>query len=205
MDVLELKPIKNKKVIAYIFAKENSESLQYIDVELLTTFLKKEEIDFVIINFDIDMKEFSKTPFAVIFEKLGIKYVQGDIPEYAMGYLYEEIIEKEELFNSLVDEYQNLKDRDSYKGQSLKNWIDLINSEIQEKENFLSLRLRPMWIVKKMLDFVKSFKAEEVKFVYLVQKDICEDICSQVVDLLRDFNVKVIQYNKKHLIKNIIL
>jgi len=205
MEVLDLKPIKNKKIIAYIFAKENSNDLQNRDPRLLTTFLKNEKINFVTLDFDLNINEFSKTPLATVLEKLGIRYDQVDIPEYAMGYIYEEIIEKEEFLDSLIEEYKNLEDRDSYKGLSLKNWIDLLNMEIQEKENLLSFKVRPMWIVKKMLDIARRFQTDEIRFVHFVQTDICEDICSQVVELLREYNVKVIQYNKKHTIKNIIL
>ncbi|MFX1339503.1 MAG: hypothetical protein ACFFDK_12895 [Promethearchaeota archaeon] len=204
MEVLEIKPIKNKKVTAFIFAKENSKSLQSTDPDLLKNFLSNNKINFVTVDFDIDLKDFSRTPFAKALDKLGIKYYQVDIPEYAMGYLYEEIMEKEELLTGLTEEYVNLEDRDSYKGQSLKNWIDLINIEIQEKENHLTLKIRPMWIVKKMLDLAKNFQEDDVNFVHFVQTDICEDICSQVVEYLREYNVKVIQYNKKHTIKNII-
>ncbi|MFX0069720.1 MAG: hypothetical protein ACFFAO_01390 [Candidatus Hermodarchaeota archaeon] len=204
MEVLELKPIKNKKVTAFIFAKENSKSLQSTDPDLLTKFLSNKKINFVTVDFDINIKDFSKTRFAKVLDKLGIKYYQVDIPEYAMGYLYEEIMEKEELITNLTEEYVNLNDRDSYKGQSLKNWIDLINLEIQEKENQLSLRIRPTWIVKKMLDLANCFQENNVNFVHFVQTDICEDICSQVVECLREYEVKVIQYNKKHTIKNII-
>jgi hypothetical protein len=204
MEVLELKPLKNKKVVIFIFAKENSEELKNSDPELLEKFLKNKSINYVTVDFDINMKEFGETTFAKVLNKLGIKYYQVDIPEYVMGYIYEEIMEKEELITTLIEEYQNLADRDSYKGQSLKNWIDLINLEIQEKEIFLSLRLRPMWIVKKMLDIARNFKQDNVNFVHFVQTDICEDICPQVVGLLREYNVKVVQYNKKHTIKNII-
>lgn len=205
MEVLDLKPIKNKKIIAYIFAKENSSDLQKSEPVLLSKFLKNKNINFVTVDFNLNINEFSKTPFATVLEKLGIRYYQVDIPEYAMGYIYEEVIEKEEFLDSLTEEYKNLEDRDSYKGLSLKNWIDLLNMEIQEKENLLSFKIRPMWIVKKMLDIARNFQTDEVHFVHFVQTDICEDICSQVVELLREFNVKVIQYNKKHTIKNIIL
>lgn len=204
MEVLDLKPIKNKKIIAYVFAKENSNDLQNRDPSLLTTFLKNEKINFVTLDFDLNINDFSKTPLASVLENLGIRYYQVDIPEYAMGYIYEEVIEKEEWLDSLIEEYKNLEDRDSYKGLSLKNWIDLLNMEIQEKENLLSFKIRPMWIVKKMLDIARRFQTDEVHFVHFVQTDICEDICSQVVELLREYNVKVIQYNKKHTIKNII-
>lgn len=205
MEVLDLKPIKNKKIISYMFAKENSNDLQNRDPSLLTTFLKNEKINFVTLDFDLNINDFSKTPLASVLENLGIRYEQVDIPEYVMGYLYEEVIEKEELLDSLTEEYKNLEDRDSYKGLSLKNWIDLLNMEIREKENLLSFKIRPMWIVKKMLDIARNFKTDEVHFVHFVQTDICEDICSQVVELLRENKVKVIQYNKKHTIKNIIL
>ncbi|MFX1451745.1 MAG: hypothetical protein ACFFCM_12930, partial [Promethearchaeota archaeon] len=195
MEVLELKPLKNKKVVIFIFAKENSEELKNSNPELLVKFLKNNNVSFVTVDFDINMKEFAETTFAKVLNNLGINYYQLDIPEYVMGYLYEEIMEKEELITTLIGEYQILEDRESYKGQSLKNWIDLINLEIQEKEIFLSLRLRPMWIVKKMLDIAKNYKDKEVNFVHFVQSDICEDICPQVVELLREYNVKVVQYN----------
>ncbi|MHA1489523.1 MAG: hypothetical protein ACTSRI_07700 [Promethearchaeota archaeon] len=204
MEVLELKPIKNKKIVAYMFAKDDGKEFQSINAKELEEFLIKKNIDFVTVDFEVKMNEFSKTEFAQTLNKLRIKYFQVDIPEYAMGYLYEEILEKEELVTELTREYQTLEDRDSFKGQSLKNWIDMLNLEIQEKEIFLSLRLRPLWIVKKMLDIAKKCENKEVSFVHFVQRDICEDICSQVVEQLRALDVKVVQYNKKHTIKNVI-
>ena len=204
MEVLDLKPVKNKKIIAYMSSKENGRYFQNKDTSKLTDFLKKKDVNFVTVDFQVNMKEFKKTPFAQTLDKLGIPYIQVDIPDYAMGYLYEEIVEKQELQNELFEEYDNMSDKESFKGQSLKNWIDMLSEEIQEKEIFLSLKLRPQWIVKKMLDFADRFENEVVSFVHFVQEDICEDICPQVVADLRDLGVKVISYNKKHTIQNII-
>lgn len=204
MEVLELKPVKNKKIIAYMSSKENGRYFQNKDTSKLTDFLKKKDVNFVTVDFQVNMKEFKKTPFAQTLDKLGIPYIQVDIPDYAMGYLYEEIVEKQELQNELFEEYDNMRDKESFKGQSLKNWIDMLSEEIQEKEIFLSLKLRPQWIVKKMLDFANRFENEVVSFVHFVQEDICEDICPQVVTDLRDLGVKVISYTKKHTIQNII-
>ena len=204
MEVLDLKPVKNKKIIAYMSSKENGRYFQNKDTSKLTDFLKKKDVNFVTVDFQVDMKEFKKTPFAQTLDKLGIPYIQVDIPDYAMGYLYEEIVEKQELQNELFEEYDNMSDKESFKGQSLKNWIDMLSEEIQEKEIFLSLKLRPQWIVKKMLDFANHFENEVVSFVHFVQEDICEDICPQVVANLRDLRVKVISYTKKHTIQNII-
>ncbi|MFX1572883.1 MAG: hypothetical protein ACFFB0_09045 [Promethearchaeota archaeon] len=204
MEVLELKKIKNKKLIVYMSSKENAKYFQKTDNSKLVDFLNKNNIDFVTVDFQVDMKEFSKTPFAQTLNKLKIPYFQVDIPDYAMGYLYEEIIEKQQLQNELFEEYENMEDKESYKGLSLKNWIDMLGEEIQEKEIFLSLKLRPQWIVKKMIDLALSFKKDIVMFVHFVQEDICEDICPQIVDNLRELGIKVISYNKKHTIQKII-
>ena len=204
MEVLDLKSVKNKKIIAYMSSKENGRYFQNKDTSRLNDFLKKKDVNFVTVDFQVDMKEFKKTPFAQTLDKLGIPYIQVDIPDYAMGYLYEEVVKKQELQNELFEEYENMSDKESLKGQSLKNWIDMLSEEIQEKEIFLSLKLRPQWIVKKMLDFANNFENEVVSFVHFVQEDICEDICPQVVADLRDLGVKVISYTKKHTIQNMI-
>ncbi len=205
MEVLELKPLKNKKITAYFFSKQSSADLNEINSDELKKFLKEKNVDFATIDFDVDMKDFNNNEFAKTLIKCNIPYYQVDIPEFVMGYLYEEIIEKEELVEELIQEYQSMEDKESYKGLSLKNWIDMLNLEIQEKENFLSLRLRPQWIVKKMLDLAKKIDKQVVTFIHFVKKDICEDICSQVIECLREMGVKVIDYNKIHTIKNIIL
>ncbi|MFX0035212.1 MAG: hypothetical protein ACFE9I_06180 [Candidatus Hermodarchaeota archaeon] len=205
MEVLELKPIENKKIVVYVSSKENARYFQNVDHSKLVEFLKRNNIDFVTVDFQVDMKEFSKTTFALALNELKIPYFQVDIPDYAMGYLYQEIIEKQEFQNELFEEYEMMENKESYKGQSLKNWIDMLGEEIQEKEIFLSLKLRPQWIVKKMLDIACSFKKDTIFFVHFVQEDICEDICLQIVENLREIGVKVISYNKKHTIQKIIL
>ncbi|MFX1360118.1 MAG: hypothetical protein ACFE8T_07245 [Promethearchaeota archaeon] len=204
MEVLEFKPIRNKKIVVYMSSKENAKYFQNTDNSKLIEFLKKKNIDFVTVDFQVDIKEFRTTPFAQTLNQLDIPYFQLDIPDYAMGYLYQEIIEKQQFQNELFEEYENMEDKESFKGLSLKNWIDMLREEIQEKEIFLSLKLRPQWIVKKMLDLALSYKKDNVAFVHFVQEDICEDICPQVVENLRELNVKVISYNKKHTIQNII-
>ncbi|MFX1315726.1 MAG: hypothetical protein ACFE9T_07670 [Promethearchaeota archaeon] len=202
MEVLELKPVIKKQICAYI-AKKSKDDVHDFDIPKLREFLKKKSIDFITVDFNVNMKEFRKSELAQSLDKLGIKYFQVDIPEYAMGYLYEEIVEKESLLNLLFEEYENMEDKDSYKGESLKNWIDMIREEIQVKEIFISLKLRPQWIVKKMLDLAKNYKKQQISFLHLVQEDICEDICIEITEQLRALNVKVVQYVKKHNIINI--
>lgn len=203
MEVLELKPIENKKIVAYMIKKAKKD-FPNSDMSTLKDFIEKKGVNFVTVDFDINMKAFSNSQIGQELKKLRIPCYQVDIPEYAMGYLYEEIVEKEELLKELAEEYTQMDEKDSYKGQSLKNWIDMVHQEIETKEVFLSLKLRPQWIVKKMLDIAKSLDQEDISFVHLVQEDICEDICSEVVSNLRDLNVRVVQYTKKHNVQNII-
>lgn len=206
MEVLELKPIKNKRIVSYMTSKENIKYFQNPDIPKLKEFLKRKNINFVTVDFQVNLNEFSKTSFAQLLDELKIPYYQVDIPEFAMGYLYEEILEKQELLNELYEEYEKEDDKESYKMISLRNWIDMLAEEIQEKEIFLSLKLRPQWIVKKMLDLARNCKidTETISFIHFIQEDICEDICPQVTENLRDLGVKVISYNKKHTVQNII-
>jgi len=201
MEVLELKPIK-KRVCAYV-AKKNKDDFHDFDLVAIREFIKKKRIDFITLDFNVDMKEFNDSKLAKTLSEIGIKYFQVDIPEYAMGYIYQEIVEKTELYNDLCEEYESMIDKESLKGESLKNWIDMLREEIQEKEIYISLRLRPQWIVKKMLEIARNITSEEVSFLHLVQADICEDICAQVTEYLRELDVKVVQYTKKHNIINI--
>ena len=202
MEVLELKPVTKQRICAYT-AKKSKDDFHDFDISKLSDFLEKKKIDFVTLDFNINMREFRKSECAQALEKLGIIYFQVDIPEYVMGYLYEEIVGKEDLLNLLFKEYESMEKKDSYKGESLKNWIDIIREEIQAKEIFISLKLRPQWVVKKMLDIAKTFKKQQISFLHLVQEDICEDICTEVTEQLRALNVKVVQYVKKHSIINI--
>lgn len=203
MEVLEIKIPKNVKIIVYM-AKSEKEGLQNgFDSEIIT-FIEEKKIKFVTMDFQINIKVFQNTDLGKALEKKIIPFYQLDIPEYAMGYIYQEIIEKEDFMNGLCDEYESMQNKDSYKGESLRNWIDMLHEEIQQKENYISLKLRPQWIVKKMLDLVKAQKTERVIFLYYVQTDICEDICPQVTQQLREVGIKVINYNVKKHLKDII-
>ncbi|MHA1755229.1 MAG: hypothetical protein ACTSVV_00565 [Promethearchaeota archaeon] len=203
MEVLELKMSKKKKITAYI-VKSEREDIQTRNPENLIQFIKEKNIKFITVDFNIDMKEFKKTGFAKTLDKLKIPYYQVNIPEYAMGYIYGEITEKEELMNELCDEYETMDDKESLKGESLKNWIDMLQNDIMQKEIYISLQLRPQWIVKKMLDFTKNFEDSEINYLHFVQTNICEDICPQITKLLREIGVNVINYNVKKNLKVIL-
>ena len=118
MEVLELKPIKKKRVCAYV-AKKNKDDFNYFNIPKLSEFLEKKQINFITIDFNINLDEFNESPLAKSLKQLDIKYFQVDIPEYAMGYIYQEIVEKEELLNDLCEEFETMEVKNSFKGEKI--------------------------------------------------------------------------------------
>ncbi len=202
MDVLSVKPVEGKKISSFVFKVKYPE-LMNASIPELDEFLsdKNRKLNFATIYFDLSAKDFSKTYLAKKLAEKEIPYFAVDIPEFAMGYLYQEIAEKEQILDELCDAYDKLEEKDSLKAESMKNWIDLTRQEIQEKETFLSMKLRPQWIVKQMLDIAKTFNTAEVAFVHFVQEDVCEEICTEVVEQLRCLEVKVMPLYKKKLVE----
>ncbi|MFX1258954.1 MAG: hypothetical protein ACFFAN_13940 [Promethearchaeota archaeon] len=202
MEVLEFKPIKNKIITVYMVkkAKQDEEINERVNLNELLNFINA---DFV--TFDLDnenMINLRKSSLRKLLDELEIPYFPLEMPEYAKGYLFEEIMEKEEQINELLEEYISMKDKNSFKGQNLKSWIDILKKEVEKKKNFLIYKLRPQWIVKKILDQIKSKKKRDITIVHFVPKNII----SEMIKLLQEYNVKVIIYENKvsHLGSNLI-
>ncbi|HEY0088061.1 MAG TPA: hypothetical protein VGB37_04415, partial [Candidatus Lokiarchaeia archaeon] len=70
MEVLDLKPVENKKITGYVFAREDSKALQAMNIKELTEFLSKHKIKYITVDFEVNLKEFSKTEFARTLENL---------------------------------------------------------------------------------------------------------------------------------------
>lgn len=203
MEVLEIKPVKNKEISAYLIdiskiklssnsSKDLIECLKYLDIDFVTIDVEKE-----------NLRSFNKSPLAKLLSQLEIRYYVVDIPEYAMGYLIEEILEKEDQVNELIEEFVSMSNKDSLKGQNLKSWISVLKDEIEEKTLILQLNLRPQWIVKKILDIIRTKNNEKINFVHFAQ----DNIFMETMNLLRDLNVKIkkIDQEKEILAFNLII
>ncbi len=53
------------------------------------------------------------------------------LKEFAKGYFDAERMKKMELLNEYKVEYDNLEDKDSFKGQYLESWIYVLTQEIK--------------------------------------------------------------------------
>ena len=193
MEVLEIKPVRNKEIIAYLVKFSNIKSKPNANVSLIE-FLSKRNVKFATINLENEnLRSFNKSSLAKILEKYRIPYYTVDIPEYAMGYLMAEILEKEDQVNDLTEEYLSMSDKKSIKGLNLKSWIEVLKDEIDDKKLILQLKLRPEWIVKKILDIIRPTKTNKITFVHFAQ----DNIFNKTMTLLKDLDIEVKVYDQK--------
>lgn len=191
MEVLELKPIKNKKICIYLIEKSRFNFLLN-DIENLNELIHKNDINFITIDVDgEDFKKFKNSSFSKVLNTLNIEYYLLDMPEYAYGYIYEEIVRKEEQVSELLHEYQNMVDKESFKGLNLKSWIDVLKNEIIQDKNILELKIRPQWIVKKILNLIKKQKNENISLIHFAH----EKIISETIKQLNELHIEVIFYD----------
>ncbi|MHA1438790.1 MAG: hypothetical protein ACTSPD_14565 [Promethearchaeota archaeon] len=187
MEVLEIKPVKNKEISVFMINKKDL-TVNKEDIKRLTEIFRYIEVDFITIDLENErMRNFAKSSLPRLLESFKVPYYPLDIPEYAMGYLLEEIIQKENQLDEILEEFLTMRDKESFKGLNLKSWIDVLKNEIEEKKKFLSLNLRPQWIVKKILDIIRSCNKQEITFVHLSQ----EDIFTETMKLLKELKFEV--------------
>jgi len=193
MEVLEIKPVRNKDIIVYLVRRSNIKLKLSINMNLFE-FLSRVNVNFATIDLENEnLRSFNKSSLAKILEQYKIPYYTVDIPEYVMGYLMAEIIEKEDQVNELIEEFLSMSNKESLKGLNLKSWIDFLKEEINEKKLFLQLKLRPEWIVKKILDIIRQKNNKKITFVHFAQ-DI---IFNELRNLLKDLDIEVKVYEQK--------
>jgi len=191
MEVLELKPIRNKAVDIYIIEKSRINS-HLNDIDMLKALVDKHHIDFITVDIKSDgFKTFKKSSLSIVLNALNTEYHLLDIPEYAYGYLNEEILKKEEQINDLLEEYRIMDDKDSFKGLNLKSWIDVLKKEVFQDKNILEIKIRPQWIIKKILGLVKKHKNEIISLIHFTHEIALPEITKQ----LRELHMEAIVLN----------
>jgi glutaredoxin len=203
MEVLEIKPIRNKEIRVYLIKLSNIKSKPNAKVNLIE-FLTRININFATVDLENEnLRNFNKSSLAKTLEQYNIPYYLVNIPEYAMGYLMTEIREKEEQVDELEQEFLRMKDKGSIKGLNLKSWIDFLKEEIDEKRLFLQSKLRPEWITKKILDIIRAKDNNEITFVHFAQDNIFNEMMNLLKDL--DIEVEIFDQKKEKLALNLII
>jgi len=203
MEVLELKPIVNKNITMYLIDKIRINP-KLNDIDIIKELVNNNNVSFITVEINNEnFKEFKNSNLSIILNALNLEYHLLDIPEYAYGYLFEEINKKEEQIRELLTEYRNLDDKNSFKGLNLKSWIDVLKKEVNHDNNILETKTRPQWIVKKILDLARLHENEELSLIHFFHERTLSEITKQ----LRELHIEVIVYdlNNFHNIPYIII
>lgn len=205
MEILELKPVKNKKIQLFLVKKENIK-LNYELYQKFSDFMEKEKFRFAIIDFnDNKFKKIYKTPLSKFLDKYKLPYYSVDIPENVKDYLYVDILEKELQIKELEDEYEELclefDEKTSFKAQNLKSWIYILKKEVENKKTHLELVVKPQWIVKQILDIINNVKQEKFSILHFTENELF----SELKNLFEQYNIKVIKKKMNNKLINPIL
>ena len=195
MEILEIKPLKNKKIKLYLIRDDNKR-IGHFDHNHLRDILEQESFRFAVI--DLNDKELKKSygfPLVEFLEKNKIPYYSVDIPPNVKDYLYVEILENEAQISELEMEYENLitdsKEIDSFKAQNLKSWIDLLKNEVESKKRFLEATVKPRWILKQILDIAKNINNDKFSIMHFTHGELY----TELKKLFEQYNIKVIKYD----------
>ncbi|MFW9881757.1 MAG: hypothetical protein ACFFG0_52505 [Candidatus Thorarchaeota archaeon] len=196
IEVLDLKPIKNTNITIFLIDKTKI-NLKLTDIDLLKALVNTNNVSFITVEMNNEyFKNFKNSNLSVLLNALNLEYFLLDMPEYAYGYLFDEIIKKEEQIRELSIEYNNMDNIDSFKGLNLKSWVDVLKKEVLQDINVLETKTRPQWIVKKILDLIRLHKNEEICLLHFFHEKSLIEITKQ----LRELHIEAILYemNKFH-------
>ncbi len=195
------KPISIKDKQATIFSLNfNLEDFTDVDLERICTLIKKEKVNFVYVDFPRDFEEFEDSALGNALDTLRTPYYKIKVPNFVLSYLYEEIEQENQLIDTMVKEYQQLKDQESEKAQNLKAWIEIFTGAIEEKERFLSVELRARYIVKEIVSQFNKIEGQEVTALLFSQ----DDVFSMMSTYLKNVNIKVIELVEKEDLKYLV-
>jgi methylene-tetrahydromethanopterin dehydrogenase len=214
MKVLEITPLKNKKLNVLIMEKEynepfwinessspsNSRTLRSLYrpsvgfYKFLENVIAKVNVDFATEELGMRSQKdfFQDNILAQISQKSNIPFFPVDIDENAKSYLGTTFDKKIELRDGILKALDNLskqKDKeDSVEKEYLVAYGQCLQLEIEEQEHEASFPIRESWIVMGILDHAREINAKE--------EITCLHVCSPehvdgIKQLLESLNVRV--------------
>lgn len=187
IEVLELKPVKNKKVRVYLMKYQEELNRNQFLEELLESY----KFNFISIDRELDVR--GRQSLMKYLIKYGLVSFIVGVPEYAKGYLLDEISKQKKQVEELEAELEAVEE-DSFKKQNLKSWIEYMKSEVEEKKRLLNLKIRPEWIAKKILDLIRLFENPHLRILHFTPGNILPQVKKILEEL--DIPVEVLLLNE---------
>jgi methylene-tetrahydromethanopterin dehydrogenase len=221
MKVLEITPLKNKKLSVLIIEKEynepfwinessfpsNSRALHALYrpsagfYKFLENLTAKVKVDFASEEMGMrSQKDIGADNILVqIFQKNNIPFFPVDIDENAKNYLETSLEKKIELRDDILKALDNLskqKDKDSEEKEYLIAYGQSLQLEIEEQEREASFPIRESWIVMGILDHAREINSkEEITCLHISSPEHVEGI-KQLLESL-EARVEVAKLSKK--------
>jgi hypothetical protein len=161
MNTLNIENPQNKTVYVVLTKKENNALLNEQRYNLCEEVLNEHSFDFVTVDSEGESK-FNPKSLVKLIGKCPIESHGIDVPEFAAGYLRQEIDDKKEQAASLEKEYAAVADKTGTMALNMASWIAVIKSEAQELEAKLEGEVKPKWLVSRILDIATKFTEDEV-------------------------------------------
>ncbi|TFG22480.1 MAG: hypothetical protein EU529_10345 [Promethearchaeota archaeon] len=196
MQVLELKPLKNKKLKLIIVesefpidwsleASENNEilgNLFFISKEYLNfleNLIKKYKPDFAIEDKGLRIGEEKMSDddiFLRLFRSSGIPYELVDIPDYALNYITSPIYNKKALLKKFSEEIEEYKKRgqihyNDTHFQQLAQWHLYLMDDVKEQEDEIRYKIRESWMMMGILELAKKQNKKELTALFICDKN----------------------------------
>lgn len=222
MKVLEITPLKDKRLVVLIIEKEYNEPFWVNEppstplspmlhplfrpsiafYEFLGKLLNEVRVDFVTeeLGMRSQKKFYEDNVLAQLFQKSGIPFFPVDIDENAKIYLATSVDKKRELRDSILKPLAKLSNQKRKKHSIEEEYLiaygQCLQLEVEEEEREISFPIRESWIVMGILDHAREVADKE--------EIICLHICSPqhipgIKKLLEslDIQVEVLRLSKK--------
>ncbi len=161
MNTLNIETPQNKTVFVVLTKKENNALLNEQRYNLCEEVLNEHSFDFVTCDMEGESK-FNPKSLVKIIGKCPIESHGVDVPEFAAGYLRQEIDDKKEQAASLEKEYAAMADKTNTMAQNMASWIAVLKSEAEEMEAKFEGDVKPKWLVSQILNIATKFTEDEV-------------------------------------------
>ncbi len=196
MQVLELKPLKNKKLkiilvesefpVDWSVQKPKQEngiiddlyfiSREYMD--FIKGLIKQYQPDFAAEDKGLRESEAmvdDEDEFVSIFKREGILYNMVGIPEYALNHISSPLLNKKELLKKFSDEIEKYKEMgrvhyNDLRFQQLTVWRQYLKDECKLEEEEMKFKVRESWMMMGVLELAKKIDKYNITGLFICDK-----------------------------------
>jgi len=220
MKVLELKPLKNKKLKLILLESEFpiewwlNPTKSQIEESVKTDFISKDYMKLIedmikehgikFVAEEQGMRSSDKTykddALVEMFRAYGIPYQMVDISENALGYLESALDNNLDLLKGVRKEFENIKIKGNIEPndlyfQQLYTWKEYLEDELRKNENEIKYKVREAWMMMGIMEIAKKMEGTNLKGLLICDKSHFEGIASLAEELVVDLEKFEIKKN----------